>query len=214
MKTLSLAFAALLALAVPASAATLTVTNLGDGQAAYDLVDPFNGTALQSGVSFDAAIVANNVGGVYRSPYDNSGSASVPGWQQLSYFAVGPANLPSPATLLIAGGADMLKFLWGSIDGYNGLEFFSGATSLGVVTNADIAPASTEPAGKGASYVTISSDMDFDRVMFISSRNAFEVANITVFLDDQPPGGVVPVPAAGLLLIGAMGGLALMRRRA
>ena len=188
------------------TAATLTAVNLGDGQDAYDLVDTSAGTDLTPNLSFDAAIVAGNIGSVQRSPYDFSGDAGVNGFADLSYFAVGPSHDASPATLTISGtAAYALNLLWGSIDGYNSIEFFSGVASLGVVSNTDIAPSSTEGAGVGASYVRIISDMEFDSVVFTSTSNAFEFANVSV--------SEVPLPAGILLLGTALGGLGIARNR-
>jgi hypothetical protein len=53
--------------------------------------------------------------------------------------------------------------------------------------------------------VTIS-DILFDRVVFRSTRNAFEFANVTTT-------AAVPLPAAGLLLMGALAGLRPVSRR-
>jgi hypothetical protein len=205
MKKFLMASAVFALSAVGAHAAS--ITNLGDGQAAYDLVDTSAGTVLQTGVSFDAFKRTGSVG-VSRSPYDFSGSAGVTGFQDLEYFSIGPNNTPSPATMTIAGGANQLNFLWGSIDGYNGIELYSGGvlgTLLDTITNADIDPSSTENAGTGASYVSIFSADAFDTVVFTSSSNAFELANVTV--------SAVPLPAGVLMMGTALAGFGVMRRR-
>ncbi|MEO0370917.1 MAG: VPLPA-CTERM sorting domain-containing protein [Pseudomonadota bacterium] len=205
-KTTLLATTAALSLGTAASAASLTATNLGDGAAAYALVDTGAGAELTPNLSFDAAIVSGDIGSVQRSPYDFSGSAGVTGYQGLKYFAVGPSHSASPATLTISGRkADTLNLLWGSIDGYNSIEFFAGGSSLGVISNGDITPSSTEGAGVGASYVSIFSDMAFDSVVFTSTSNAFEFGNVGV--------ATVPLPAGVVLLGTALGGLGVARRR-
>jgi len=193
-------FALMSAVAVQAA----TVTNLGDGQDAYNLVDTSAGTDLAAGLTFDADIRTGSIG-VSRSPYDDSGSAGVVGFEQLSYFSVGPDNQPSPATLTITGGANTLNFLWGSIDGYNSIALYDGATLLDTIENTDISPSSSEPSGRGASYVSIFSNTQFDTAVFRSTSNAFEVANISV--------SAIPLPAGALLMLTAIGGLGVASRR-
>lgn len=200
----ALFFAAGFALMSAVTVQAATVTNLGDGQDAYNLVDPSAGTDLAAGLSFDANIRTGSVG-VSRSPYDFSGSAGVTGFEQLSYFSVGPNNTPSPATLDISGGANTLSFLWGSIDGYNSIALYDGATLLDTILNTDISPSSSESAGAGASYVSIFSNAQFDRAVFTSTSNAFEVANISV--------SAIPLPAGALLMLTALGGLGVASRR-
>ncbi|MCZ0813035.1 MAG: VPLPA-CTERM sorting domain-containing protein [Pseudomonadota bacterium] len=200
----ALIFAAGFALMSAVSVQAATVTNLGDGQDAYDLVDTSAGTDLAAGLTFDAMTRTGSVG-VSRSPYDNSGSAGVAGFENLSYFSVGPDNEPSPATLTITGGANTLNFLWGSIDGYNSIALYDGGSLLDTISNTDISPSSSESAGVGASYVSIFSNARFDRAEFRSTSNAFEVANISV--------SAIPLPAGALLMLTALGGLGVASRR-
>ncbi|MFT4795389.1 MAG: hypothetical protein ACJAVR_001561 [Paracoccaceae bacterium] len=68
---------------------------------------------------------------------------------------------------------------------------------------------------QGFRVVTFSNILggSFDAMRLVSSRNAFEFANLTAY--DSTPASVsspVPLPAGGLLLSGA-GILALVRRR-
>ena len=100
--------------------------------------------------------------------------------------------------------------LWGSIDSYNSIEFLLGGVSQLLYTGTDLINQSLfDPlSGTGPNYeqvalVNFSNFANgFDKVTFKSTQAAFEMA--------LPP---VPVPAAGLLLLGALGGLAALRRR-
>jgi hypothetical protein len=48
---------------------------------------------------------------------------------------------------------------------------------------------------------------------WVYDYSAFKITSLTVTYDDPPPPSEVPLPAAGFLLLGAMGGLAALRRR-
>lgn len=94
-----------------------------------------------------------------------------------------------------------LSFVWGTPDRFNSIEFYLGGvlvdTVLGFGNGKNIAMPTVTIADIGAG--------GFDSVKFKSTRTAFEFSNISV--------AAVPVPAAGLLLLGAVGGLAALRRR-
>lgn len=204
--------AAAIAMTSAASAATITATNLGDGAAAYALVDENAGTTITfdtpavTTFSMNAQVRAGNLSGKYRSPYDDSGFASVSGYETLDYFAAGPDSTPNPATLSFDYEAKAFEMLWGSIDNYNGVTLLLDGVVIGTITDEDIAPASDEPAARGASYVLIESDMKFNSIRFDSGdSNAFEFANISVAL--------VPLPAGMLLLLTGMAGLGVASRR-
>ena len=203
MKTI-LAAAAALALGTGIASAAV-VTNLGDGAAAYAFVDANQGTTLEAGATITPGLVKTGNSLIeWRSPYDPSGDGPYDAnWDTYSYFSVGPST-SSPATLQFSGLRAGLKMLWGSIDGYNTMKFYNGATLVATVTNLDVLPSSTEAAGTGASYVSITG-LEFDSVDFYSTSNAFEFANVSAV--------AIPLPAGGLLLISALGAVVVTRRR-
>ena len=53
------------------------------------------------------------------------------------------------------------------------------------------------------------SDAGFDRLVFSAGKPALEYANLRV----SPQISAVPLPAGGLLLLGALAGIAALRRR-
>jgi hypothetical protein len=189
----SLVGSALLALSLGTAAQAVTVTNTtvsGLG------TDPFvaGSVTLPGGSSwFDAPdIEVGSAGGLYRTPFEGGTGAGT-----AQFFNVTADN--SPAILVLNSVQTSLRLLWGSVDTYNTLELFLGNSLVATVTSANMV---NPQFSTGAEYVTISGQA-FDEVRFLSSTNSFEFAAIAA----------VPLPAGGLLLIGALGAFAVLRRR-
>jgi hypothetical protein len=182
--------------AAAANAATVTAT-------ASTGVVPGYGTNLGTAIWMDApATVSGNSGGQFASPV---GGGSTP------YFTVGTPSLPlsaSPAVLSM-GARDTFRMLWGSIDSYNAVLFSNGVVSAqytgGFIGNL---LGSGFTGGTTNAIVTFDLDFDFTTVSFFSNFPAGK--DIAAF---EFQVAAVPVPAAGFLLFGALGGLAMLRRR-
>ncbi|RKF12392.1 VPLPA-CTERM sorting domain-containing protein [Roseovarius spongiae] len=228
-KVTGLATAALFAGAVvglsplPAAASTVSITVIaasGDGSGALantsDVYAPGYGAFLPSGASWTsvpgAYVVTPPPGsdsGVYRSPWDET-----PREDLNSYFAVGPNTQPNPVKLSFSSGQSALDILWGSVDSYNTLAFSAIANGADVsITGSDVATAIGGDCGSPANFgctallrITINDDngaaTTFGTASFSSGSQAFEFALAPV-----------PLPAAGFLLLGGLGGLVAMRRR-
>lgn len=148
--------------------------------------------------------------GTFRSPFEYLGTVN---FEAIQYFAVGPGNLPTTATLGFEILQTSFSFLWGSPDTYNTLTFQrSGET---VATVATIIPgtaiAGTDPVvtlaanSTGLAFVTVS-DLTFDTVIFASpTQNAFEFASMSA----TP----IPLPGAAWLLLSGVAGLGVLSRR-
>jgi hypothetical protein len=132
--------------------------------------------------------VVGSSSGVYLSPYNDNVTP---------YTSVGA---DSSATYILGGIRSVLNLVWGSPDTYNYIDFWLGGVLVETV----------QGAGSGANlanpYASISAinGGTFDTVVFRSNgQNAFEFGSLSS----------VPLPAGGLLLLGALGGLGALRRR-
>lgn len=96
---------------------------------------------------------------------------------------------------------EAISFVWGSPDTYNSLRFYDDGVEVAVL----------DGQGNGANladaFATVSIGQSFDAVRFESGGAAFEYAQV-----GEAP-APVPLPATAALLVGALGGLGLMRRR-
>lgn len=205
IKSVALAGAFVAASAVAASALTIEYDNSPDlSLYAGSSTDLAPGTEWFTG--FEPAVVSGSESGEYRSPFEGSAYADA------DFFTVGsPApNEANAAFLTFNTARTMLSLLWGSIDAYNGLIFFNGDAEVAQVGGQDVLNAGANPEGLEAVFVSISGIGKFDSVLFISDyleqgdiRPAFEFSNVAA----------VPLPAGGVLLLTALGGLAIARRR-
>ena len=209
MKKLLLGSALALALgSATASAATITLTALPTSSVANPVP------------SATTPIYHDNVtGNIVNANPNNPGDArSV--WNSL--YSVVPVSTGiyssvsrnGSATFDFGGPHRVLEFVWGSIDKFNSLTFYLGGLQVDTFQFTTLASAQAVGFVGGRSMgrdsmtariINIGAGGTFDRVVFRSTEDAFEFANLTA--------AQVPVPAGGLLLMGALGGLAFVRRR-
>jgi VCBS repeat-containing protein len=99
---------------------------------------------------------------------------------------------------IAAGGTETITFetehnalglYWGSVDNYNTVAFYHGTTLIASYTGADLAPLFADgnrSSFSSTGYVEFSGLLAFDKVVFTSSSDAFEIENISA--------GNVPAP--------------------
>lgn len=168
---------------------------------------------LTVGFTGDGQAVTGSLSGQYAAPYVTGasgaafGDLSPPGPDTTQYLTTGTGTV----TLTLPGIQRYLGLLWGSVDNYNNLEFFLGASSVGVVNGVDVfAAASGDQGVAGTFYTNIVSTLDFDRVVASSTQNAFEFDNVAY--NDTDPYSVPEPLSLGLLGVGLFG-LGWIRRQ-
>jgi hypothetical protein len=136
-----------------------------------------------------APYLSNSNGTLFGDP--NNGEDTTP------YLTTGTGSV----TLSFAPGQTYLGLLWGSVDLYNTLTFYSGATNLGAITGGDVtAAANGDQGASGTFYVNIHSTVGFDRVVATSSQYAFEFDNVAYATPE--PSTLISASMAGLLGLG------------
>ena len=179
-----------------------TISNIDNGRTH---VDASKSTALAGGGTWlnGPDVVSGSVRGEYRSTFENGdGTFANGGDASASYFRVHDGE----TAVLKVARSKALSLLWGSVDSYNKITLRDTLTGKSLVLTLDSLKGAV--VGLGASLVRVTG-FAFDRVEFWSSGNSLEFSNIST--QALAP---VPVPATALLLIGGLGGLATLRRRA
>ena len=130
----------------------------------------------------------------YRSPWQGAvldGTGSYTSVQKSSY-----------ASYILDKGYSSVEFMWGSVDNYNGLEFYYQGSWVDALYGDD---AALDGVNKGLGFIVASviTNGIFDEVRFTSGSNAFEYANLTVSAVPLP--AALPLYGAGLALIGFIG---------
>lgn len=217
---LAIAILSALAVANEASAA-LTINSLVGGAAAgtnYANFDnlpsgPAGGSSGGITVTFnpDGKAVQGAASGLYAPPVLSNGNGApfgnpLDGVDTTTYLTTGLGSI----TMQLPGLEMYLGLLWGSVDAYNTLKLYNGATLVGTVTGVDVNAAANGDQGvNGTFYVNIISDLAFDKVVAESSRYAFEIDNVA-YSETLP----VPEPASmAIFLAGLIGAVVLGRRR-
>jgi hypothetical protein len=193
----------------------------------FDTLLPGNTSAalLPSGVTIsfspDGQPVTGAASGVYAAPFLSGGNGSgfgaggsnqPNGADTTPYLTTGSTGSSAGAsvTLQLPGLERYFGLLWGSIDNYNTLSFYKGATLVGSFTGSDITASPSGDQGvNGTLYVNVdaTAGSTFDRVVATSSQYAFEFDNVAFD----------PCPAPEPLNLGVFGtgllGLVVARRR-
>lgn len=200
---------ALLAPLAPAHATTIT----------YSLVLPTSAIANPPVTSISGAgatfteDVTGTIVNVRRSPWGAANSvldldAPTSVYSAL-YNATGKTAVN--ATFDFGGIFDRLSLIWGTPGPTNTLTLLLGGVSQ-ITMSGKAAGDLVAAAGGNRSVLVTLSGWQFDQMVIGADHRALEFANMQA-TRVPPPATVVPVPAAGLLLVAALGGLALLRRR-
>jgi fibronectin-binding autotransporter adhesin len=112
---------------------------------------------------------------------------------------------------VLGGGSEEIAFsalkssfglYWGSVDTYNSLAFYNGATLVTTISGADVAPPMSANGGQtdysSNGYVLISALPQFDRVVAASSSNSFEFDNVVAGVPEPSTWAMLLLGFAGL----------------
>jgi hypothetical protein len=206
MKIVPFALAAAV-LTSPAHAALVNVTFAAQAPGFQGSGAGFESAALGAlpGGYSEAGLSFSTSGQVRVKKPPNDGQGAFPfGDTSLQYLSV----LGGSHVDINTGTATRVGFYWGSIDRYNTVEFYNGATLVGSMIGSDAAPlAANGNQFQFASnrHVTIFlTSGTFDRVRLSSSANSFEVDNISA---------AVPEPGTWAMMLVGFGGLAMLSAR-
>ena len=204
MKKLLATFAVL---ALPMSAQAVTFVGSTAGA-------PDPGAAAGQSVVFDFESATPALTGNFQLATGSvSGVYAAPALDASQYAVVPMAGMPTgTATLDLSGLGPLgtLSFYWGSIDSYNFVKFFSGATEIFSMDGTMMPPASGDQFAAGTNRRAFFSFAPTDNVtsmQFISNGVAFE-------FDDVAISAAVPEASTWAMLIAGFGIVgAAMRRR-
>ena len=167
-------------------------------------------------ITSDGGVVSGAASGLYAPPYISGsngalfGDATVAGPDTTKYLTTG--KVPGSVTITFPGLEMYLGLLWGSVDDFNSLAFYNGATLVGTVNGLAVQPLATGDQGVlGTFYANISSTLAFNRVVATSTAYAFEFDNVA-YNPTIPTGGVPEPISIGLLGLG-IAALGLTRGR-
>ncbi len=162
-------------------------------------VTDFNSGSLPVEYS-GGAVVAGSSGGNWAAPPGDTSS----------YYTVGPGSgQSSPGTLTLGSLNQYFGFFGGSPDSYNSIELYNGTTMVGSFAGSDLyevafgtttSPTGDQTQGAYWNIWTDNASEYFDKVVFISTSNAFETDNHAYL-------AAVPIPAAAWMFVSGVVGL-------
>lgn len=190
----ALAIAASTLFAGSASAATINLLGTSDQN-----VGNTAGVSYAQGYGAftpNGATASNLLVDTYKSPFTGTAVLGTS-----SFFA---AERDEPdANFAFDVARSTFTILWGSIDSYNILSFDNGESFTGTDIINEFMLGGTAPRFEQVALVQFVFDTPFSEVNFFSDgANAFEFAM-----------AAVPLPAGGLLLLAALGGVGVASRR-
>ena len=194
--------------AVLAAVLLLATNGLQAATVTYSTILPTSAVAnpLASGVIGADAVFDQSATGTVakrRSPWDATNS-TVPIATGLYSSIRSKSAVPASAFFTFASIRKELSFVWGTPGPLNKVEFFLDGLSQFAFSGV-AAQILSNPRGNNSIFTKISG-LTFDKVVFTAGKPALEFANLRTV-------SAVPIPAAGLMLLGALGGLAALRRR-
>lgn len=197
---------------------------IGTNYANFDnlAIGSAGGTSGGIMVSFapDAQTANGSMNGLYAAPYLSNGNGADfgnpnDGPDTTNYLASGATDSSPGAavTLQFTGQQKYFGLLWGSVDAYNTLTFYSGGVQVGQFTGNNVSMSAGTgncTAGNQGQIGTCYVNIDFgggsyDEVVATSTQYAFEFDNVAYNANNVsvPEPGVAGMFTLGLLLLGS-----------
>jgi hypothetical protein len=166
----------------------------------------------------DAQAVQGSVSGLYAAPYLSGSNGNgfgnpVAGPDTTTFLTSGKDGdgTTGSITLNFGSGQKYFGLLWGSIDTYNTISFYSGLNGTGSLvqsytgTDAD-SVADGDQSADGTLYVNIDLDNPYMSVVITSSQYAFELDNVAYnqTVPSVPDGGLT-IALLGFALVSVEG---------
>jgi hypothetical protein len=202
---------ALLAPLAPARAATVSYSLVLPTAAADLPIPPGTPSLSGAGATFDENVTGTVT--MRKSPWSALNSTLDPNAATSVYSALynNGGKTAVSASFDFGGVFNQLSLVWGTPSQFNSLALLLGGIAQVTMTGADAAALVASAGGNRSVLVTLTG-WQFDEMVIGADHRALEFANLQTAAVVQPT-AVVPVPAAGLMLVAALGGLALLRRR-
>ena len=201
--------------------ATTITASVGGVPTGADCYEHFNSLALGGAggvtsacgisVSFSpqGGVVQSGSPGLYAAPVLSNGNGALfgdPDGADMSNYLTAGGTSGSYAQLILPTSARYLGLLWGSVDSYNTISFYNGATLVDTFGGSAVSAVAGSgncvngnQSTVGTCYVNINLATAFDRVVMTSSEYAFEFDNVA--FAENPIG--TPEPGElGLFLLG------------
>jgi hypothetical protein len=211
-KLLGLVFSVVLSFATANANATIT----------YSSTAPVAGTQIDLGSTAISAYLTNQTFGIatfnggaigLATGSDYSGTAAAPQGVTGAFWTIGTSgyNTNYGASTSVGIGSitfsqalSSFTFQWGSPDGYNTVEYYSGSTLLGSFTGSSVPPLTGAGERGVVAFATFTTDAlnPITQVKFYSTGNAFETANFSYVAVPVPEPQTYLMLLIGLGLIG------------
>ena len=224
-------FAAIIALAScfagsGQAAPTLSVSSMVGGGPAGNVFENLNELALgQAGgvtnagvaVTFsgNAAVVAGSSANFYAAPVLSNGDGAAfgdaDGADASRYISTGSngASAGAAVTFTLPTAETYFGLAWGSVDSYDTLAFYDGATLIEAITGSDVlGSANGDESAAGTAYVNITSSVAFTTIVASSSQYAFELDDLSF----NSPAARVPEPTTLAVLGMGLAGFGFAKR--